>query len=168
MGKEKEKENEESALDNLKVVYREIQKEYDLPDFDSLNRDFQIEKLAESETDFLVREIRKFVAEKMSNYLRFIETILNPVNVHMFVYSVIKSIGNEEKKVLTNVYKKLAKFEVDLIGLDISFSEEKEVKFIKSAFEVWQEIKKDILGVLDIVKKNWDNKIESNGKGYFG
>ena len=160
--------SDECNLGSLKEDYKKIQKKYDLPEFEKLNEDFQIEKLAETETDFLVREIRKFVADKFMNYLRFIESILNPVNVPMFVFSIVKSIGEDEKKKLTAVYKKLAKCEIDLIRLDIEFSEDIEAEFVKEAYESWQEMKKDILGVIDVIKKNWDNKLESNGKGYFG
>ena len=160
--------SDENNLENLKEDYKKIQEKYDLPEFEKLNEDFQIEKLAETETDFLVREIRKFVADKFMNYLRFIESILNPVNVPMFVFSIIKSIGEDEKKKLTEVYKKLAKCEVELIKLDIEFSEDNEAKFVKESYELWQKIKKDISGVIDVIRKNWDNKLESNGKGYFG
>ncbi len=157
-----------SDLENLKKNYKEIQGEYNLPNFEKLNEDFHIEKLSEIETDFLVREIRKFMADKFSNYLRFIEAILNPVNSPIFVFSVVKSVGVEEKKKLTEIYKKLAKIEIELIGLDIKFIEEKEVEFIKQAYEIWQEIKEDMLSIFEVVKKNWDNKSEVNGKGYFG
>ena len=131
-------------------------------------RDFQIEKLAETETDFLIREIRKFIADKFMNYLRFIESVLNPVNVPMFVFSIVKSIGEEEKKRLTEVYKKLAKCEVDLIELDIEFSEDEEARFVKEACVLWGKMKNDILGVIGVIKKNWGNKLEVNGKNYFG
>jgi len=155
-------------LESLKENYKKIQKRYDLPEFEKLNEDFQIEKLAETETDFLVREIRKFIADKFMNYLRFIESILNPVNVPMFVFSVIKTIGEEEKKRLSEIYKKLAKCEVELIKLDLEFSEDTEAVFVKEHYELWQEMKKGILEVIEVIKKNWDNKLESNGKGYFG
>jgi len=160
--------SEEHNLENLKKNYKKIQRKYDLPEFKKLNEDFQIEKLAEIETDFLVREIRKFIADKFMNYLRFIESILNPVNVPMFVFSIVKSIGEDEKKKLIEVYKKLAKCEVELIGLDIESSEDDEVKFVKEFYNLWQEMKKDISRVIEVIKKNWNNKIESNGKGYFG
>ncbi|MBU1136037.1 MAG: hypothetical protein KJ559_00825 [Nanoarchaeota archaeon] len=160
--------SDECNLESLKEDYKKIQKKYYLPEFEKLNEDFQIEKLAETETDFLVREIRKFVADKFMNYLRFIESILNPVNAPMFVFSIVKSISEDEKKKLTEVYKKLAKCEVDLIGLDLEFVEENEAKFLKESYGLWQEMKKDILEVIEVIKKNWDNKIESNGKNYFG
>jgi len=158
----------EPNLKELKKDYENIQRKYDLPKFEELNKDFHIEKLAEIETDFLVREIRKFIADKFSNYLRFIEVLLHPVNAPMFVFSIIKSIGADEKKKLTDVYKKLVKIEVRLIELDIKFIEEKEIEFIKESYEIWQEIKKDMLEIVEVIKKNWDNKSEVNGKGYFG
>jgi len=90
--------SEENNLENLKEDYKEIQKKYDLPEFERLNEDFQIEKLAEIETDFLVREIRKFMADKFMNYLRFIESILNPVNVQMFVFLLLSQLEKKKKR----------------------------------------------------------------------
>lgn len=160
--------DKKSDLEELKKEYAKIQKKYTLPDFEKLNEDFQIEKVAESETDFLTKEIRRVMAEKFANYLRFTETILNPVNAPIFVFSIIKTMGAEEKKRLTEVYKKLAKIEITLIELDIEFSEEKDARFIKESYKFWQEIKGDVLKTLDAVKKNWDNKFEVDKKGYFG
>tara|TARA_Y100000034_G_scaffold45400_1_gene55825 strand:- start:7168 stop:7653 length:486 start_codon:yes stop_codon:yes gene_type:complete len=158
----------ECNLDNLKKDYKKIQKEYDLPSFEKLNEDFQIEKISEVETDYLVREIRKFISDKFSNYLRFIEAILHPVNTPMFIFSVIKSIDIEDKNKLVEIYKKLAKTEVRLIEVDVDFSLKKEAGFINESYKLWQEIKKDLLDVIDKIKKNWDNKFEVNNKGYFG
>ncbi|MCK5149522.1 hypothetical protein KAJ87_01185 [Candidatus Pacearchaeota archaeon] len=157
-----------SDLENLKESYGKIKEKFNLPDFEKFNEDFQIEKLADVETDFLIREIRRFMADKFSNYLRFVEALLHPVNSPMFVFSIVKSIGIEEKNKLTDAYKKLAKIEVNLIELDIEFSEKKEIDFIKESYKVWQEIKKDLLKIVEVIKKNWDNKSEVNGKGYFG
>jgi large-conductance mechanosensitive channel len=160
----KEKDN----LEKLKKDYSKIQKQYNLPDFEQLNQDFQIERGVEFQTDYLIREIRKFMADKFSNYLRFIETIINPVNVPMFVFSIVKAMTQEDKKQLIEVYKKLTKIEINLIEIDVKYSEKKEVKFIKESYKIWQEIKKDVLKFINSVQKNWDNKIKINNKGYFG
>ena len=158
----------EFSLENLKKDYRKIQKKYSLPEFEKLNEDFQIEKIAETETDYLIREIRKFMGEKFSNYLRFVEAILNPTNVPMFVFSIVKSITPEEREKLIEIYKQISKIEVSLIELDINFSEKKEADFIKQSYKIWQKIKKDTLEVIEAIKKNWDNKFEGKSKGYFG
>ena len=162
------KKDEDSCLENFKEDYKKIQQKYGLPDFEKLNDDFQIEKISEVETEHIIREIRKFMADKFSNYLRFVENILQPINAPMFVFSVIKSIGVEEKNKFMEVYKFLSRKEVELIELDVEFDEDKEAKFVKEAYKEWQEIKKKILEVIDSIKSNWDNKFEVNNKGYFG
>ena len=158
----------EYTLDILKQEYRRIQEKHRLPSFEELNEDFNIEKASEIEVDLLIREIRRYIADKLSNYMRFIEAILNPVNVQMFIYSFIKSLENEEKERLTEIYKKLSKNELRLIELDIKYSEEKEALFIRESFVMWQEIKRDLLEILEKINKNWDNKVESKNKDYFG
>ena len=158
----------ESSLDGLKKNYKKLQKKHSLPDFEKLNEDFQIEKLAEVETDYLIREIRKFMGEKFSNYLRFVEAILNPTNAPTFIFSIVKSIRKEEKDKLTEIYKKISILELELIELDVSFSERNEISFVKGSFEIWQGIKQDTLGIIQSVKDNWDTKSEGRNKGYFG
>lgn len=161
------KEDKEK-LEELKKIYAGIQRKYNLPSFQKLNEDFNIEKAVEVNTELLIREIRRFIADKLSNYLRFIEMILQPVNVPMFVFSMIKAISVEDKKKLIEAYKKLTKIEVQLIGLDLKYSEEKEAEFIKSSFELWQEIRDELSSVVEAIENNLDNKFEVNGKGYFG
>jgi hypothetical protein len=108
------------------------------------------------------------MGDKFSNYLRFVEAILNPTNASTFIFSIVKSIRTEEKEKLTEIYKRISRLELELIELDVSFSEENEVNFVKGSFEIWQEIKKDTLGIIQSVKNNWDTKSEGRSKGYFG
>lgn len=158
----------ESDLKKLKENYKKIQEIYNLPDFDKLNSEFAIEKVAEIETDFLIREVARIMGEKFSNYLRFVELILNPANSQMFIFSIIKTMGEEEKKKFSEIYKELTKIELDLIELDVDFSEKKEAEFINNSYKIWMNMKKDFLGVIGKIKSNWDNKHENNSKAYFG
>jgi len=83
-------------------------------------------------------------------------------------FSLIKNFNAEDKKQLSEIYKKLAKNEIKLIEVDTEFSEKKEAEFVKSSYKLWQGLKKDILELLDGVEKKWDNKFEVDKKGYFG
>lgn len=161
-------ESKESKLQELKENYKKIQKNYSLPEFDLLNAEFSIEKVADIETDFLIREIGRVMAEKFSNYLRFVELILNPVNSPMFIFSMIKTLGEGEKKKLSDIYKELTKIELNLIELDVDFSEKKEAEFINKSYSTWVGLKKDFVSILDKIKSNWDSKQENNNKAYFG
>jgi len=161
-------EKEESKLEKLKENYAKIQEIHNLPDFNLLNSDFSIEKLAEIETDFLIREVVKSMADKFSSYLRFVEVLINPANAQMFVFSIVKTLDVEEKNKLSEIYKELAKIELNLIELDVEFSEKKDADFIKNSYEIWNNLKKDLLNILGKIKLNWNKKNESNSKGYFG
>lgn len=160
-------EKEKSCLENLKEDYNELKKRYSLPDFDEMNKEFSIERISEIETDYLLKEVRKFLSDKFSNYLAFVETVLHPTNSSIFVFSFIKAMNKEDKQKLTNIYKELSKLRLKIIQLDTIYLEEKEAEFIKNSFEKWLEVKKTFSEVLEKIEKNWENKIEFNGRGYF-
>ncbi|MEX0932873.1 MAG: hypothetical protein WDZ77_02115 [Candidatus Pacearchaeota archaeon] len=160
--------NTELTLNELKKRCSSFQKKYELPTFEQLNEDFQIEKICENETDFLIREIRKFIADRLYNTLRFIETLLNPVNAPVFIISLSKAMSPEDKRSFGEIYKNLAKKEIELFKLDFVYSEEKEAKFIKESYNFWQGIKNQIFSSIENAEKGLDRKLEEKEKGYFG
>ena len=129
---------------------------------------FQIEKAAELETDYLIREVRKFLAEKFSNYMRFVEALLNPTESSIFIFSIIKTLDSGDKKILSEIYKKLTKIEISLFELDLEYNEEKEAEFIKSSYIKWKEIKKDLFHIVHSINCNLDNSCEKKGSSYLG
>ena len=162
-------EEKKGSLEELKENYLELQGRYGLPSFDEMNREFQIEKISGIETDYLIREVAKLSSERLSDFLRFIEGILHPVNGSILVFSILKSIGEKEKKVLAEMYKEISLIELEMIGLGLDFNETKEADFIKKCYALWMEVKPKISGVLDVIRDDWkkDFKINGNGQGYF-
>ena len=153
-------------MEILKDRYSEIQQKHNLPSFKQLNEDFSIEKIEEERFEILIREVRRFVADKLVNYMRFIEAVMNPTNASMFIFSLIKVLGKDEKKKLGEMYEVLAKAELELIDLDISYSEEKEAEFIRSSYTQWQDMKNEFMDVVDKVKENWDKEVEKGDKSF--
>ena len=144
MGKEKTRE-----LDKLKKEYEKLRKKHNLPSFNELNKDFSIERVCEIETDFLLKEVRKSMADKIFDYLRFVETLLHPINAPMFYFSILKTLNNEDKKILGETYKELVESEIDFVEVDLEYSEEQEAKAIKKSYEKWQNVKKNLLRIIN-------------------
>jgi len=159
---------EEFNLKNLKEKYSILQNKYDLPSFEEMNNEFQIEKIAEFETDLILKEARKYIIDKLFGYLRVLESIITPSNAPMFVFAMAKALGIEERQRVIELYKKISKLEVEIIRLDLEYSEQKEADAIKKYYLFWKELKKEFIEIMEIINKNWDNKVEENGKGYFG
>ncbi len=158
----------EKTLAELKKKYEQYMMKYKLPSFADLNRDFEVERVYERETDFLMREIRKVMMDKVLGYLRFVELLLNPTNAPLFFFGLIKSMGQDDRKALEKIYAKLGEFEIDVIALDNDYSDEKEAAFMKKVFKEWQEIKSDLKGVVGSLRSGWNQKTIPKEKGYMG
>lgn len=158
----------ESCLEEFKKFYVELAEKHKLPSFKEMNEDFNIEKMAESEYDIPMREVRRFVSDKIRHYERFIEAIINPSNANLFIFTIIKAISPADKEKLSDMYKELMKREVDLIELDVQYDESKEVKFVNEFYVEWQGMKPILLKILGKIRADWDKEVEKGSKGYFG
>jgi len=159
----------ESCLEKMKADYTKFKGRYGLPDFNKLNKDFEIEKVAEHETDYLLREIRKIIAEKEIAILRFLEMLLNPSNAPFFVFSIIKNLSNADKKVIEKIYEAICDFEISAISLDLVYDEKKEAEFINNASKKWNEMSDDLKEFSNIISRAWKTSSgEKTKKDYFG
>lgn len=156
------------TLDELKKDYSVLQKKYSLPLFEEMNIEFGIEDLTEKETDFLLREIRKIIMGKMAFFSKFIEVILNPSEGgSLFVFSMIKSLKQEDRKVLSEVYEQISKIHLESIKRDIVYLEKGEAEFIEKAFFFWKDSKIILMDIMDKIEENIDKKSGKNDKSYF-
>jgi hypothetical protein len=165
--KKTENENKDNHVDKLRKVYSELEEKYSLPKFEELNNEFTIEK-ADSDSELPLREIIRLIADKFQNYMRFIETVINPSNASsIFAFSFTKLVDNGKKTKLSEAYKEISKFEVKLIRIDLESSEETEPEFIKYSYETWKKIKEDIKEIVEFVEKNWESTAEQVKKSNY-
>ncbi len=157
----------ERLLTEIKKRYEPLQKKYKLPSFNELNREFEIEKVQETETDFLVREVRKSVGEKIGAFLRFLENIINPTLAPIFVLNSLKDLATKDKEIIKGCYEVLVRLELEAIHLDIDYDEKKEAAFIQKVFNKWQEIKPDLNEIVKLMERT-QKKIEERKNSYLG
>jgi len=148
--------------------YESYKEEYELPEFEELARDFDIEKVSEKESSFLIREIRRVIIEKLSSYLSLFETLINPASPPMYIFSVLRGISEEDKSDIRKVYKRLSKFQIKSLKLETIYEEADEARFIKDAFNEWQKIKLDVFKIIEKFEKNVEKENNSKKSGYFG
>ena len=158
----------EGNLNKLKEEYEKIRKQNNLPDFSFMNENFFIEDIEINETELFVRILRKKVAEKVFFISRSIEMLTTTQNAPFFALGIIKSFGDKEKELLKKLYKKIASYEIESFGLDISYDEKKELAFIKLVCADWKEISDGMNQIYLVMKESYGKEDEKQGRAYFG
>ncbi len=154
-------------LDELKKQYEVLRNKYKLPSFSELNVLFDIEEIS-SDTELLLKKLRRVISDRISGYMRFIEILLNPSNAPMYFFKLIKKLDSSDIENLMKLYETMGKFELELIALDLDYSEKKEAEFIVKSYKLFNEIiKSKLLELIDKLIKNDSDKKDSE-RGYFG
>jgi len=151
-------------LTELKKQYAKIKRKYKLPEFNTLNEEFEIEKLVEKKTDFLLKAIRRRIEERTENFLKVLEGFINPNFASMASLTLIKSFTEKEKKLVNNSYQILVGLVLKSGVLETEYNEKEEAEFIKDALKVWQEAKKSLHKLMLASEKIWRKKIEEEKK----
>lgn len=151
---------------DLKSEYKTLTLKHNLPDFRELAEDFDIEKISEKESSFLLREIRRVMNEKISAYIHFFETLINPTGPPMFIFTILRNISEEDRKNLKEIYKILSKTQIEIIKLDTIYKEDTEVKFINDTFNLWQKIKPTIYKLAENFKLAFEKNDTSEKRSY--
>jgi len=158
----------EQKLEKLKKEYKKFCKKYKLPKFSELNQEFEIEKIQEKETDFLLREIRRAISDKIAAFLRFFELFLNPQNAPVFILVLLKKLNAKDKKISEKIYHQLVKFELSSLNLDIVYNEKKESEFIKQINEGWKKLKPYLKEFSKTIERKEVKEKVKKRKSYFG
>ncbi len=161
-----EKTELEQEKDHFEEDYKKF--EFELPDLRKLKEDFDVEKVYDKDSEFLLRSIRRVISEKITAYSQLFETLMNPSSPPMFIYSLIRNLDEKDKELIKEVYSKLSKIQISAIKLDTIYSQESEAKFILDTFNAWQDIKESVYALFDRLEKNAGNEKESARRAYLG
>ncbi|MFH1182108.1 MAG: hypothetical protein V1702_04075 [Candidatus Woesearchaeota archaeon] len=150
----------------LKAKYEPLQKKYNLPSFEQLDREFEISCI-ESE-DSPLREIRKKIDEKIKAMRTLLEEVLQPETNLAGIYES-RAFSEDEKKTLFELYRKIMSKERKCVELLIRNDEQADAAFIKSFSAEWETLKKELAKAADKLRDYWENEKEVHEKlGYFG
>ncbi len=150
----------------IKKQYLELAKKYKLPHYSILNNEFEISLI--EHPDFLLREIRRKIAEKLDYYARTLEELLSAEPTLNSLHEC-KNLSDEKKKKVYLVHRTLMTMVRSSAEVGITNSEEENSAFIKNALEQWSKIKHALKDVIIMMKDSWKEEAsEKEELGYFG
>ena len=138
----------------IQEKYNKLKSKYRLPDFSEINNEFEISTIEQE--DFLLREIRREIAERISFFADLIGGILNPeASASIMEFGVL---GDDDSKQAIELYKKLMYWVRYSAETSVFADDKKDAEFIKSIFEEWKSLKKEVAAMISKMKESWRQK----------
>ncbi len=141
----------------IKETYSNLQKKYKLLRFEEINKEFEISTIEKEE--FLLREIRRKIAEKVELYTKVIDGVLQPEPTIASLHE-IKALSEHEKEKAYELYKKLMIINRKNIETSINESDSKTADYIKETLKQWDDIKHRFLAIIKKLKESWKSETE--------
>ncbi len=153
---------------DIRKKYDEIKAKYrQLPDFDKLNQEFEMDFIEKEH--FLLRQLRRRVNEKIIFFCRVLEGILFPAAHSAINAYESENFMEEQRKDLSELHKQLMVLERRALALDIDTTDQQDVDFICDVFKAWPDFKVRVHEIAVQMQKAWTKKSEQNTeKGYYG
>lgn len=151
----------------IEKQYNELRKKHKLPEFIEIDFEFEISDL--EETNFLLRNIIRKIAEKLDFYSTMLEEVLQPDTSNLYAMHETRYFDEDEKNQMYDIYRKLMNLNRQSIEISLLRNDNNDADFISNAFEEWKAIKKELLKFVKKMRASW--KIEADIKediGYLG
>ena len=150
----------------IEKEYQKLAKKHKLPSFENLNNEFEISTIEEE--DFLLREVRRKIAEKIELYIKLVEPVLQPEATVCDMHEC-KASNEEEKKKIYDLYKRLMYLDRFSVETSVDEDDGKSSLFINEVWEEWANIKKEFVYVIIKLKESWLKESDIKEElGYLG
>jgi len=155
-------------LNEIRKMYGGAIKAHGLPEWDSLDENFDVSKAFTGEGGLILRDIRRKMNEKVTSYLHLFETFINPQATPLFLMNVLKNLEEKDWRIIRKIYRELARLQFKNIIIDTIYLEEKEAGLIKEVFNIWEKEKFEISKIIEVLDKKYAENYLDKKNSYFG
>jgi hypothetical protein len=138
-------------------TYHKLQKKYNLPKFEDINHDFEITAI--DKTDFLLREIRKKISEKIELLAKLLEGVLQPETT-LTHFKESNVFSEEEREIIYTLFRKLMFYDRFSIETSLNETDAKTADFLKTFWKDWTSIKTSLEKTIKKIKESWEEETE--------
>ena len=150
----------------VKEEYEKLKEQFSLPDYDVVNNELELSSI-ETE-DFLLRQIRKKVDERIDTLINPLSALLQPSAESMIDMHECRFFDDKDKKAIIVIYKKLMILSRQALEADIEQDDNIDAAVINDFFKEWNILKKDVLAFMKKMKLCWEKETEiEETLGYF-
>jgi Ser/Thr protein kinase RdoA (MazF antagonist) len=163
---EDKEHKDKKGKEALKEAYNKLKEKQNLPSFEAIHKDFEIENI-ESDEDIL-REIIKEMHSTIDFYSRILENLIQP-DSKLCDMREAGNLTKEDQATITELYRLCMLLNRSLLLVDLDYEENDAAKTITDTHRDWQDVKKQLKIILTKMRDTWmeQSKKETYG-GYYG
>jgi len=125
--------------------------------YTEINEIFELSDLEEEE--FVIREVRRKIIEKIANIVTSLDRLLNPDSTYMQMYDV-SSLDDNDREVIITIIKKFAIIIKTHKILEYKPDADKDKEFCITTLALYKENIDSVCKILDKLKLAYSNTIE--------
>ena len=137
---------------DIKKYYEELKKKAKLPDFETVDSEFQIGEIDKGNYGL---QISEKIAEKTDRFRKFLEEYLHADGSSVAVLMEIKGMNEKDKESINLMYKEIVLIERNLALAELDNRDESYGAFIEESLRKWQEVKPGLKELILKAKESW-------------
>jgi hypothetical protein len=123
-----------------------------LPDFNALNNEFEISVI--ESTDFLLRQVRRKISEKVEVYSDVLVKLIQPESSMCEMFEC-KVLAEKDKEDIYSLLMRLMFIQRYGLEVEVIANDAQNAEFINYVFDNWQDIKQKFLIIASKLKDSW-------------
>lgn len=156
------------CMTDVKHEYEDLKKKFkNLPDWSLLNNEFEISTI--EKTDFLLRQIKDKIEEKLQWLQETLEKIINPDTSSFADMTEYTVFTETEKRMVLELYRKVVILKRAITEANLLQDDSADVDAIRKALDEWPSLRNESLNFVKKLKTAW-HKPGNNKEvlGYLG
>ena len=154
--------------DRMKEAYKQLKKDFGLPDFDVLNKEFEI--ITIEPEGFLLREIKRRINEKLSSARDLLTALIQPESTSLVDLYECRCFDEAEKNKIFALFSNVMHLKRKINESELLLDDNVDAALIKEAAEIWPKLRKQMIPFVKELEACWKTMPESDkeSKEYLG
>jgi len=152
----------------VKEAYKKIKKDFDLPGFDILNKEFEISTIEPE--GFLLREIKRKINEKLSSARDLLTALIQPESTSLVDLYECRCFDDETKNNIFALFSRVMHLKRKINESELLLDDNIDAAIIKEVAEKWPKIREQMIPFVKELEACWKTTPVSDklSKEYLG
>lgn len=152
---------------DIEYHYNELKKRHALPDFALVDKEFEISAI--EKPAFLMRNVRRKIAEKLDDITQFLEILIQPDPNSFSNLFEYRALTEAERRELLKQFQTLMALYRLCVDAELSADDATDAAVISRAAQEWPAVRAAVRPMAQKIAAAWPKSLERRDvAGYFG